>query len=341
MAFVSLLRKVVPTFASHGFSAHLNATYLLRIALDRLPNPIKLKWTERVVDNDWKNRDVAEPSDWMDRQSRSFKQLQDTFSLTSNKNSSQEINKSVQVPTTIGIWTKIVRIGHRIPQEVKVKIGSAKHQQWTATNSNTTKGSSYFFGSKQPLRIAILIRSRTNRRPDHQDHSIGKCTQFLNPNASRRNSDAKKNSFCFVCLSACNANKIYTSKVFCRHFNGKQNCFLHTEAQKATESTNLTEIDLPMCELLGRKRQKQWHFNTCLQSWFSMKNEKSTTGDTCHCLELIINYIIFMSFWNNDSTISYILNNGAKEVEALKLQNSIWMCHTHLKNPSCTQILSA
>ena len=44
IAFASLLRKVVQTFASHGFSANLNATYLLRIARDKLPNPIKLKW---------------------------------------------------------------------------------------------------------------------------------------------------------------------------------------------------------------------------------------------------------------------------------------------------------
>ena len=39
IAFASLLRKVVQTFASHGFIADLNATYLLTIALDKLPNP--------------------------------------------------------------------------------------------------------------------------------------------------------------------------------------------------------------------------------------------------------------------------------------------------------------
>ena len=67
IAFASLLRKVVQTFASHGFSADLNVTYLLRIARDKLPNPIKLKWTEHVVDKDWTSPGLTELSDWMDR----------------------------------------------------------------------------------------------------------------------------------------------------------------------------------------------------------------------------------------------------------------------------------
>ena len=90
IAFASLLRKVVQTFASHGFSADLNARYLLRIAQDKLPNPIKLKWTEHVVDNDLTNPGPTKLSNWMDRQSRAFEQLQDAFLPTTNNHSSQQ-----------------------------------------------------------------------------------------------------------------------------------------------------------------------------------------------------------------------------------------------------------
>ena len=90
IAFASLLRKVVQTFSSYGFSADLNATYLLRIARDKLPKPIKLKWTKHVVYNDWTNPGLTELSDWMNRQSRAFEQLQDTISSTTNNHSGQQ-----------------------------------------------------------------------------------------------------------------------------------------------------------------------------------------------------------------------------------------------------------
>ena len=103
-AFVSLLRKVVQTFASHGFSADLNATYLLRIARDKLPNPIKLKWTEHFVDSDWTNPGLTELSDWIGRQSRAFEQLQDAFLPTTNNHSSQQ-NQS-QGSSSFNNWKK-------------------------------------------------------------------------------------------------------------------------------------------------------------------------------------------------------------------------------------------
>ena len=90
IAFASLLRKTDQTFASRGFSADLNATYLLKIARDKLPNPIKLKWTEHVVDNDWTNPGLTELSDWTDRQFRAFEQLQDEFLSTTDNHSSQQ-----------------------------------------------------------------------------------------------------------------------------------------------------------------------------------------------------------------------------------------------------------
>ena len=47
ITFAALKRKLVQKFASHGFSAELNATYPHRIAQDKLPNPIKLRWTDK------------------------------------------------------------------------------------------------------------------------------------------------------------------------------------------------------------------------------------------------------------------------------------------------------
>ena len=135
-------------------------------------------------------------------------------------------------------------------------IGNAKPQQWTANSSNTTEGNFSLTGSKQLLRNAIANRSRTKGPLDQQDHYIGKCPQFLSRDAGIRNSEAKKNSLLFNCLSASHAAKNCTSKVLCRHCNGKHHSLLHTEKQKAPELTKLAEIDLPMCEPLDQQNKK-------------------------------------------------------------------------------------
>ena len=221
IAFASLLRKIVQTFASHGFSADLNATYLLRIARDKLPNPIKLKWTEHVVDNDWTNPGLTELSDWMDRQSRAFEQLQDTFSSNTNNHSVQQnqsqgsssfnnrnknqnrSNWTQNFPGSKSSFPSNKSFEHN--NTGNKNIGSAKPQQWTANSSNNTNGSSSFSGSKQPMRNATANRSRTKCPLDQQDHYIGKCPQFLSLDVSRRNSEARKNSLCFNCLSSSHA----------------------------------------------------------------------------------------------------------------------------------------
>ncbi|XP_075264413.1 uncharacterized protein LOC142356371 [Convolutriloba macropyga] len=288
IAFASLLRKVVQTFASHGFSADLNATYLLRIARDKLPNPIKLKWTEHVVDNDWTNPGLTELSDWMDRQSRAFEQLQDTFSSNTNNHSA---NKN---------------------------IGSAKLQQWTANSSNNTNRSSSFSGSKQPMRNATANRSRTKCPLDQQDHYIGKCPQFLSLDVSRRNSEEKKNSLCFNCLSSSHASKNCTSKVLCRHCNGKRHSLLHTDRQKAPESTNVTAIDLPMCEPLDQQDKNSDIPTQVYNPGFPSKTRNQLQ---------VIPVTLFgndnkrrncYAILDNASTISYVLNTTADKVRAPK-----------------------
>ena len=231
IAFASLLRRVVQTFASNGFSADLNATYLLRIARDKLPNPIKLKWTEHVVDNDWTNPGLTELSDWMDRQSRALEQLQDTFSSNTNNHSGQQnqsqgsssfnnrnknqnrSNWTQNFPGSKSSFPSKKSFEHN--KTANKNIGSAKPQQWTANSSNNTNGSSFFSGSKQPMRNETANRSRTKCPLDQQDHYIGKCPQFFSLDVSRRNCEAKKNSLCFNCLSSSHAAKNCTSKVLC------------------------------------------------------------------------------------------------------------------------------
>ena len=228
IAFASLLRRLVQTFASHGFSADLNATYLLRIARDKLPNPFKLKRTEHDVDNDWTNPGLTELSDWMDRQSRAFEQLQDTFSTTTNYNLSQQnqtqgsssfnnrnknqncTNWTQNFPRSKSSNPSNKNFEHNSTGTRNIEI--AKPQQSTANGSKNTKGSSSFSGSKQPIRNSTSNRSRTKCPLDQQDHYIGKCPQFLSLDVSRRNSEAKKNSLCFNCLSSSHAAKNCTSK---------------------------------------------------------------------------------------------------------------------------------
>ena len=51
ISYASFLSKLVQTFNAHGFYADLNSTYLVRIARDKLPWSLKMKWSEHLVDN--------------------------------------------------------------------------------------------------------------------------------------------------------------------------------------------------------------------------------------------------------------------------------------------------
>ena len=82
----ALLRKIVQTFLAHGFNADLSATYLLKLARDKLPNSIKMKWSEHTIDNNIQNRGLLEFSEWMDRHSRACEQLQETSPQNNNNN---------------------------------------------------------------------------------------------------------------------------------------------------------------------------------------------------------------------------------------------------------------
>ena len=150
---------------------------MLRIARDKLPNPIKLKWTEHVVDNDWTNPGLTKFSDWMNRQSRAFEQLQDAFLSTTDNHSSQQNqsqcsssinnrnknqNRTNWKPNFSGsISSNPSSKSYEHNSTANRNIDNAKPQQSTANSSNNTTGSSSFSGSNQPMRNATANRSRT------------------------------------------------------------------------------------------------------------------------------------------------------------------------------------
>ena len=63
ISYAALLRKIVQTFLAHGFNADLSATYLLKLARDKLPNSLKMKWSEHTIDNNIQNPGILEFSE--------------------------------------------------------------------------------------------------------------------------------------------------------------------------------------------------------------------------------------------------------------------------------------
>ena len=93
ISYASFLRKVVQTFNAHGFYADLNSTYLVRIALDKLPWSLKMKWSEHLVDNGSPFPGLEDLSIWMDKQARACEHLQDN-SFSSNDTNDGNHDKS-------------------------------------------------------------------------------------------------------------------------------------------------------------------------------------------------------------------------------------------------------
>ena len=77
-SYASFLRKLFQTFNAHGFYAELNSTYLVRIAGDKLPWSLKMKWSKHLVDFNSTFPGLEDLSNWMDRQDRACEQLQDS-----------------------------------------------------------------------------------------------------------------------------------------------------------------------------------------------------------------------------------------------------------------------
>ena len=67
ISYAASLRKIVQTFLVVGFNADLSSTYLLKLARDKLPNSLKMKWSEHTIDNNIQNPGILEFSNgWTD-----------------------------------------------------------------------------------------------------------------------------------------------------------------------------------------------------------------------------------------------------------------------------------
>ena len=89
ISYAALLRKLGQTFLAHGFNADFSATYLLKLARDKLPNSLKMKWNEHTNDNNFQNPVFLKFSEGMDRHSCACEQLQETSPQNNNNNGFQ------------------------------------------------------------------------------------------------------------------------------------------------------------------------------------------------------------------------------------------------------------
>ena len=80
------MQKLVQAFNAHGFYADLHSTYLVRIARDKLPGSLKMKWSEHLVNNGSPFPGLEDLSIWMDKQARDCEHLQDNSFSNNDKN---------------------------------------------------------------------------------------------------------------------------------------------------------------------------------------------------------------------------------------------------------------
>ena len=90
-SYASFLRKLVQTFNAHGFYADMKSTFLVRIARDKLPWSLKMKWSEHLVDINSTFPGIEDLSHWMDRQASACEQLQGFVSLQNQPNDNEKL----------------------------------------------------------------------------------------------------------------------------------------------------------------------------------------------------------------------------------------------------------
>ena len=108
ISYASFLRELVQTFNAHGFYVDLKSTYLVRLARDKLPWSLKMKWSEHLVDINSTFPGIEDLSNWMDRQARACEQLQESVSLENQPmimESKQILIGETKITTTMEITT--------------------------------------------------------------------------------------------------------------------------------------------------------------------------------------------------------------------------------------------
>ena len=330
ISYAALLRKIVQTFLDHGFNADLSATYLLKLARDKLPNSLKMKWSEHTIDNNIQNPGILEFSEWMDRHSRACEQLQETSPQNSNNNGFQgnirRNNSTVSNSSQRNQFSANVYSNSNNQQRPNDRRNNQKSFQ-TSNNfsrkQNINNQQPGFSGNQNlnaGKNTSIVTKNVKTKCPlDQQEHYIGRCQQFNKFDVARRNLEVKKHSLCFNCLSPSHSAKECASKVVCRHCNGKHHSLLHDpdKQKKRTETTNLTDVELPLCEPLNRKMNSTVDTPT-YNPGFPAKSRNQLQAIPVTLFGENKEKVECYAILDNGSTISYVLDTTANGINAPK-----------------------
>ena len=273
ISYASYLRKLVQTFNAHGLYADLNSTYLVRIARDKLPWSLKMKWSEHLVDNGNPFPGLEDLSIWMDKQSRACEHLQDnSFSSNDTNNGNHDKNDRNRS-----------KYNHKSNFRHKERNGNQKfchsgynknHHNQSPNNNNQnanehhhnnanivktfeSNNSSLVHKPFNPKKQQSQQNRSTNCPVDQGDHYIGKCPKFLQMSPSERNAEVKKNFLCYNCLSSTHNAKSCPSKVSCRHCSRKHHSMLHDNNYVSKRKTRLLNTNYHYASPLTRSAEKR------------------------------------------------------------------------------------
>ena len=131
--------------------------------------------------------------------------------------------------------------------------------------------------------------------------------------------EVKKHSLCFNCLSPSHSAKECASKVVCRHCNGKHHSLLHDpdKQKKRTKTTNLTDVELPLCKPLNRKMNSTVDTPT-YNPGFPAKSRNQLQVIPVTLFGENKEKVECYAILDNGSTISYVLDTTANGINAPK-----------------------
>ena len=271
------MRPFYASWFKHSRPMDLKSTYLVRIALDKLPWPLKMKWSEHLVDINSTFPGIEDLSNWMDIQARACEQLQHSVALQTqpndngkqanfnrrDKNNHHNGNSNHQSKFFNQNINNNKRYGNRNSNtNGSFRKGSEPVNNYSHKNvrRDNIRGTSQFMnnsGSTTSNNNRISEKNSSNTQQtkskkfpvDHGDHHyIGKCSKFLQISPSLRNSEVKKNLLCYNCLSPNHNAKNCPSEVLCRHCSRKHHSMLHDKNYSPNQKTNITQHELPLCE---------------------------------------------------------------------------------------------
>ena len=178
ISYAALLRKIVQTFLAHGFNADLSAPYLLKLARDKLPNSLKMKWSEHNIDNIIQIRESWNSMDFK----RTIEETILWFLTAHKKISTQQT--STATPT--------------INKDPMIKEITKNHftQAITLAKKNSNNQQSGLSGNQIP-NAGITASNATQKVKtkcslDQQIHYIGRGQQFNKIDVAKQNLEVKK-----------------------------------------------------------------------------------------------------------------------------------------------------